>query len=159
MNFLKKRARLLLCCFIILAFFVPAYDNISGFGFVRLAFTESENNSEIKFADILIIIVPLLALFLSALVILLRTVAYLPTRRLHLTLPLLFLLSFFGVMYISGGNTAGNFSHPRVFLQMQPGFYITAFASLLLVFTRDYKKKKHRKRKPVPDAQEAAAAA
>ena len=94
---------------IIIAFFVPAYNNISGFGFISLAFTESKKNGEITFTDILIIIVPLFALFLAALVILLRTVAYRPTRRLYLTLPLLFLFFFFGVMYQTTKQQPGPF--------------------------------------------------
>lgn len=159
MNFLTTRARLLLCCVIIAAFFIPAYNNISGAGFIRLAFIEGESHSEITSTDVLIAVIPLILIPFSALVILLRSAAYMSTRKTYLALPLLFMAFFFGVLYLSSGNTSGSFSSPKVFFQMQPGFYIAGLASFLLLFTKTYKKRRHKRIVHIPDASEQAVTA
>ena len=144
MKILKTKARLLLCGVIIAAFFIPAYNNISGLSFINRAFSEAKTHNEITETDVLITIIPLLFIPFSALLILVRAVAHVSTRKTYLALPLLFMLFFFGILYISSGNTSGGFSSPKVFFQMQPGFYIAGLASLLVIFTKNYKKRRHR---------------
>ena len=146
MKFITTKARLLLCGVIIAAFFIPAYQNISGFTFINYAFSEAKSNSEITEMDVLITIVPLLFIPLSALFILVRARLYLVTSKIYLALPLLFMLFFFGIIYLSERNSASGFSSPATFFYMQPGFYIMILASLLLIFTKTYKKRRRRRR-------------
>lgn len=156
MKFITTNARQLLCGVIIAAFFIPAYNNISGFGFIDHAFSAVNSQNEITETDVLIIITPLLFVPFSALFILLRTASRISSRKTYLVLPLLFMLFFFGVIIISAANSSGQFSNPKVFFQMQPGFYIAGLASVLLIFTRNPKKRKRRKRTPSTETIAAA---
>lgn len=145
MKFIKTKARVLLCVVITAAFFIPSYNGISGFSFINRAFSETVTNSEITETDVLITIIPLLFIPLSALMILICAWLQVTTRKIFLALPLLFMLFFFGILYLGASNSSDGFSSPGVFLRMQPGFYIAGLASLLLIYTKNYKKRKHRR--------------
>ena len=145
MKYLKTRARLILCILIIAAFFIPSYNNVSAYGFIKLAFLETKDHSEVTSTDVLITIVPLLLVPLSALVIVIRTAVHLPTRKTYLGLPLIFLIFFFVILLPGGSTISGKFSDPKVLLEMQAGFYLAATAAVLLLFTRSFKRKRQRR--------------
>jgi hypothetical protein len=151
MKYFKTKTRLLLCGVIIAAFFLPAFEGISGFLFVRLAFSEVGSHSEITQTDVLLAIIPLLLVPLSSLAILLASSLHLTIRKIYLIFPLAFMFSFFGLLVLTARNNSGAFASPTVFLNMQPGFYIAGLASTLLIFSKDLKKKKRRKRVATPD--------
>src|ERR671912_873499 len=156
MKFITTNARLLLCGVIIAAFFIPAYNNISGFGFINHAFLEVNTQNEITETDVLITITPLLFIPFSALFLLVRTAAHVSSRKMYLALPVIFMLFFFGIIFLTSRNSTGGFSSPTVFFQMQPGFYITVLASVLLIYTKN--RRKRRRRRSVQSTETAAAA-
>lgn len=156
MKFITTNARPVLCGVIIAAFFIPAYHNISGFGFINHAYSEVNSQNELTKMDVLITITPLVFIPFSALFILVRSAVHIPSRKTYLALPLLFMCFFFGIIYLSSGNSGGGFSSPRVFFQMQPGFYIAGLASVLLIFTKNHRKR--RRRRSVAPAETIAAA-
>jgi hypothetical protein len=145
MKLLNNKSRLLFCSLIIAAFFIPSYNNISGFGFINLVLQEAKTPGEITLTDAVVIIIPLLFIPISALIVFIRSALHLPTRKTFISCPLLFLFFFFAVLVFSAKNASADLSSPGNLLDMQIGFYIAATASLFLIFTKNGRKKKVRR--------------
>ena len=156
MKTLSQKARLLLCSLIILAYFIPSYNGISGFSFVSLAFSEPEVNSDITSTDVLILIIPLLFTPLSALVLLLISSLKIPARKIYMAMPLTGIVAFVSILVLASGNGSGNFSNLSFLLQMGGGFYLALTASFLLPFTKNPHRKRVKKRKTSPPLEIAA---
>lgn len=150
MKLLATQYRLFLPVLIIAAFFIPAYHNISGFNFISLALAEPKGHADISQTDALIIILPLVFIPLSALLIFIRSYLHLPTRMTVVVLPFLFLVFFIALLPFSRNINRSDLSFPKILFTMQIGFYVVAISSLLLIFTKNYRKKKVRK-VSVPD--------
>lgn len=156
MKFIIIKGRPLLCCLILIAFFIPSFENVSGLGYINHAFSEVRKSGEITRTDALITIIPLLLIPFFALIILIRSIRHMNTRKTYLALPFVFLCFFFAILFLTSGST-GSFSSFKVLFQMQIGFYLSAMASLLLVFTKHYKRKRSKRRtEQAPEASTAA---
>lgn len=156
MKTLAKKARLVLCSLLIVAFFIPSYNGISAFNFIPIAFAQPEVNSEITLTDVLVAVVPLFFIPLSALGILFLFWMKMPARKTYLALPLFSILTFTGILF-TGLNSGSAFSSGRAFLmQMGIGFYIALIAAVLLPFTKRSVRK--RARQPKSESQVEIAA-
>jgi uncharacterized membrane protein YhaH (DUF805 family) len=146
MRAIISKARYLLCCLIILAFFIPSYQNISGFSFIPLAFSAVEGQSEISSIDVFIAVVPLVLIPVSALAILVRTSLRKTTRKTIKALPLICLFIFTVILFMSLRSiSGGGRSSLRILSHMQGGYYVVAVASLLLPFTKAPYKRRSKK--------------
>lgn len=143
---LSTKSRLLFCILIIAAFFIPAYHNISALGFISLAFQEADKHADITFIDVLILITPLVFIPVTALVIMIRSVTYVPIRKTIIVLPFLLLVFFLAILSFSGNSNSYNLFASTILLNMQVGFYLAGAASLLLIFTKNHSRRHKRKR-------------
>lgn len=132
MRFSRNQYRSLYATLIIVAFFIPAYNNISAAGFLSLALNTVRSDDEMTIFDFVIISFPLFLILLTAFIILFQSLRKRSSTSLLLGLPL-FSLAFFIVLLSFDLNkevsNAGIFS---LLKNMRYGFYIASFAALLL---------------------------
>ena len=147
MKFLPTKSRRLLPVLIVAGFFIPAYHGISAFQFVLLALQEAKLHSDITISDALIIVVPLGLVPLTAIGIFIRAILKKTIRTTVTALPALLLFFTLAIVSFSGTISGYDVSFPSVLIHMQPGFYIIAFASLLLIATKDQRRRRVRKMK------------
>jgi len=156
MKLLNTKTRLLLCLFIIAAFFIPAYNNVSGFNFISIALSEAKTPGEVTLTDVIIVLAPLVIIPISALVIFIRSAIHLSTRKTFISLPFLFLAFFFAVILLSARNISTELSGMGALFNMQLGFYLAAASSALLIFTKNSGKKRAKKFEPEAETMIAA---
>ncbi|NTS41527.1 MAG: hypothetical protein EOO10_24025 [Chitinophagaceae bacterium] len=132
MRFSRNQYRAIYASLIIVAFFIPAYNNISAAGFLSLALNTVRSDDEMTMIDFVIISFPLFLILLTALIILFQSLRKRTSTSLLLGLPL-FSLAFFIVLLSFDVNkevsNAGVFS---LLKNMRYGFYIASLASVLL---------------------------
>lgn len=155
MKLLPTQGRLLFAALIIFAFFIPSFNGVSGFRFVLQAFAEANGEGELTITDAIIFIIPLLSIPLAGLIILFRSIAELPTRKSFIYLPLLLMGFFFCMLYF---NQRFQSYYPGVtglLKRMQPGCYIGMVSAACLAFTKDFRKKRVRRKKSfiIPDTE------
>ncbi|RYZ30036.1 MAG: hypothetical protein EOO10_04240 [Chitinophagaceae bacterium] len=143
MQTLISKLRYILCFVIISAFFLPSYQDISGFTFIPLAFSSTDDQSEISTADVFIATIPLILIPVSSIAILVRTYMRRQLRQTFKALPLICLAVFTILLFLSLRTIAGGgMSSLRILSHLREGFYITAIASMLLPFTKSpYRRK------------------
>lgn len=147
MKFFITNARLLLTGLIVAAFFLPSYGGISGFRFISLAFSEINRESEITSTDVFIMILPLIMIPVFALLLFIGAALKQPMRKILTGMPLICLCTFLAILLVGARNGSGSFSGPEFLVQMQVGFYLAFVASILLVATKDPRKKRVKRRK------------
>src|SRR5215204_2015816 len=107
MDFLIKQARIILCAVIILAFFIPAYQNISGFTFISTAFSKIDGQTEIMVEDVIITVIPLVMIPVSALLILIGTYRRRSIQKTFKALPLICLVIFTCILFMTLRSIVG----------------------------------------------------
>lgn len=135
MRLSRNKYRMIYSSLLIAAFFIPAYSGLSAFGFIRLAIGAVRTDAEVTIVDLLVIVLPLLFIFFSSLVILLRAIKRKPLNGLLLSLPLFFLLFFFLIISVDRSRQLTSTNLFNLMRDMSPGGYIAAFASVLLLFS------------------------
>lgn len=149
MKTLRRKARVILSTLICIVFFLPAYNGVSGFRFVSLAFSEVATNRELTQTDVLILVVPLVLVPLTALAIALISWLRISLQKIYTAMPLLCFLSFMAILLMSAGNGSSSFSKGTILSQMGLGFYLTLLAAAYLPFTKNPVVKKIRRRRSV----------
>jgi hypothetical protein len=146
MQTILSKSRFTLCYLILGAFFLPAYQDISGFTFIPMALSSTEEQSEISSADIFVAIIPLVLIPLSSIAILVRTYMRRPIRKTFKALPLISLAIFTFILFLSLRTIVGSgMTSLRILSHFREGFYLIAIASVLLPFTRSpYRRKVNR---------------
>jgi len=154
MKALTTKSRLLVCAVIIIAFFVPAYDGISGFSYISFAFKNLEGQTEITTMDVWVTIIPLLLIPISAAAILVRSYYKLSTRKTYMFLPAVCFGFFTVILFFSQKSGGAVFSGRVVLMEMTIGFYLTAIGCAILPFTKTPRRRKSEK--PVSGEMEMA---
>lgn len=131
----RNTYRMMYSALLLATFFTPAYNNISGFHFIGLAFGTAQSDAEVTFVDLLVVVVPLLFVPLSALLILYRAARRRPFTGLLLALPLFFLLFFFLILSFDVNRQAANSGLFSFLRNMSLGFYMAACAAVLLLLS------------------------
>jgi hypothetical protein len=139
-------ARFILCGLIILAFFLPAYQGISGFSYIPFAFSTLEGQNEITETDIWVTIIPLVLIPITVVVILFRAYMRLSTRKTVMFLPALCFAFFTIILFVSQKSGGASFSGRAVLFEMTIGFYLMALGCAFLPFTKTPRKRKAVKR-------------
>lgn len=137
MKKLNRRARIILTLLIIAAFFVPAYKTYSPFDFIYLAIDEANSEVDVTAMDVLVVLIPLLSIPFTALLILIRSLKKLPSRRTLRILPFLF---FSFVLMIIFFLQHSQFSVETVLMflnSMELGFFVLALTTFLLIFVKN----------------------
>jgi glucan phosphoethanolaminetransferase (alkaline phosphatase superfamily) len=147
MKLLSNKTRLLLSILIIISFFLPAYNAISAFKFISLALSETTPPTDINLIDVLMILAPLVLIPIIAIVVFIRSYMKASTPTTVTGLPLLFLMFFFGILFFTGNISSISSPAYKFLLKMQIGFYLTVIASLLLLFTRNGRQHRHKRRR------------
>jgi glucan phosphoethanolaminetransferase (alkaline phosphatase superfamily) len=143
---LSNKYRLPLAILNLISFFIPAYDNTSGFQFIGLAFAEAEARAEITLIDVLIIITPLIFIPVITLVVCIRSAMKARIRTTIIGLPLVLLVFFFVLLVFTGIASNDHITASKLFFSMEIGFYVAAIASLLLIFTKNGSRHKRRRK-------------
>lgn len=120
---------------VIIAFFIPAYHNVSAFGFLIMISGYIDTDSEITLIDLSVVLLPLLLIPATALLILIKAISKKPLSSLLLSLPFFSLTFFFLILSVDMNRHVNSNSILELFTQMSVGFYLAAFASLLLLFS------------------------
>ena len=146
MQTLFSKGRYPLCLLIILAFFLPSYQNISAFSFVPQAFSFAEDQSEISSADVLIAVVPLVLIPLSSVLIMVQTYLRKVIRQSIKALPFICLSLFTVILFLSLRTLVGSgMTTLRILSHLGAGFYLTLIASALVPFTKSPYRRKTRR--------------
>jgi hypothetical protein len=140
-----SKARYTLCTLIILAFFLPSYQDISAFNFIPLAFSSADEQSEISSADVFIAVVPLVLIPLSALAIIILTSMRRVIRKTFKALPFICLAIFTFILFLSLRTIEGSgMSSLRTLSHLGVGYYLVAICSVFLPFTKSPYRRKMR---------------
>lgn len=131
----RNRCRMVYSALLLAAFFIPAYNNVSAYGFIGLAIASVKTDAEVTFLDALVILIPLLFIPLSALLILFRAFRKKPFNGLLLSLPLFFLLFFFFILSFDVNRQTSDADMIGLLKGMRFGFYIAALAAVLLLLS------------------------
>jgi len=91
----------------------------------------------------------------STAVLLLRTWLRIPTRRVYVAMPLIFFMFFSGLFFTSQTSLAGP-SSVNLFTPAEFGFYLAAVCSVMLLFTKNQKRKRRRKIETEPEKELAS---
>lgn len=136
MRISRNHSRAICALLIIIAFFIPAYGNISALDFLNLAIHSVNNDAELTLLDLVIVSIPLLLVPLTALLILYRSLQKRTLNSLLLGLPF-FSLAFFMLLvsFDINKNVSGS-GMLMLVRNMRFGFYVAASASLLLLFSQ-----------------------
>jgi hypothetical protein len=135
MSFNRNRSRAIYAALLLLAFFIPAYNQVSAFRFLIQAVSSAGNDNEITLVDLLVVLLPLLLIPATALLILVKAVNKKPLNSLLLSLPFFSMSFFFLILSFDINRQASGSNALGLLKQMSPGFYLAAFASLLLLFS------------------------
>ncbi|MBB1287214.1 hypothetical protein HRH25_22750 [Flavisolibacter sp. BT320] len=136
MRISRNQYRAFYASLIIIAFFIPAYDNISAVGFLNLAFGTVSNDDEMTMVDFIIISFPLLLIPLTALIILFKSLRKKALNSLLLSLPFFSLAFFMLLLSFDMNKEVNNSGIFSLIKNMGFGFYIVCLASLLLLFSQ-----------------------
>lgn len=136
MRISRNQYRTLYASLIIIAFFIPAYDNISGAGFLNLAFGTVNRDDELTMVDFLIISIPLLLIPLTAFIILFKSLRKKSLTGLLLSLPFFSLVFFILLLSFDMNKEVNNAGIFSLLKNMRYGFYIASMASLFLLFSQ-----------------------
>lgn len=135
MRIKRNHQRVLCAALVLVAFFAPAYGNVSAFQLIFLALSSVHAESEITLVDVLIILLPLLLIPAAAAIILIRAIYQKPPNSFLLGLPFFALAFFFVIFSFDVNRQVGTVSVFGLLGKMQTGFYVAAFASLLLLLS------------------------
>lgn len=135
MRFTRNQYRALYASLIIVAFFIPAYNNISAAGFLSLALGTVKSDDEMTMIDFVIISFPLILILLTAFLILFRSLRKRSSTSLLLGLPFFSLAFFIVLLSFDVNKEVSNTGIFSLLKNMRYGFYIASFASLLLLFS------------------------
>lgn len=144
MKRLQTRSRIPLCGCILLSFFLPAYKHYSAFQFIGIVRNSIDKAYDITNTDAVIAISLLLLIPFSTAVLLLRTWLCIPTRRVYVAMPLIFFMFFSGLFFATQTSLAGP-SSVNLFTPAEFGFYLAAACSVMLLFTKNQKRKRRKK--------------
>lgn len=147
MNRFQREARPLICLLIVATFFLPAYRQLSGFTFVKLALNGPESGSQLTFADTVVAILPLLLIPAVAAMLLVRSLQRVPVRKTYVTLPLVFLIFFSGIVAWSERHSTDIRSLFDIVKHVRPGYYAAVLCCGILPFTRNRKRRRHSRRR------------
>ncbi len=131
----RNKYRALYAALVLIAFFIPAYSNVSAFQFLFLAVGSITGESEITLLDLAVVLIPLLLVPLGAALILIRSVKKKPLNSLLLGLPFFSIAFFFLILSFDVNRQVNNTNAFGLLKQMSIGFYIAASASLFLLFS------------------------
>jgi hypothetical protein len=145
MKLFKTKARVPLCGFIFLAFFLPAYQGNSAFQFISIVLSQVNKAYDITTTDAYIAIFSMLLIPFSALLLMIRTALRIATRSIYVAMPLIFFLFFTGLLFTNISSVT-NSSRFNAFAHTGIGFYLAALACILLLFTKNPRKKSRRRR-------------
>ncbi len=135
MSIKRNQYRAIFAVVVIVAFFIPAYNSVSAFQFLLLALGSLRNDSEITLVDLLVILLPLLLVPATALLILFQALNKRRVNSLLLCLPFFSMAFFFLIFSFDRVRQVSSFSVLNLLTEMRVGFYLAAFASLLLLFS------------------------
>ncbi|HZH64408.1 MAG TPA: hypothetical protein VEY10_05895 [Flavisolibacter sp.] len=147
MLFLTSKSRLPLAILLLLSFFIPASNNISAFNLIAIAFSEAKSQADITAVDVFVGIAPLVSIPILAIVISVRSAMQLSIRKTVLLLPLVLLIFFFTLLSFTLNSSRIHLSGSKLLSNMQIGFYLAVVASLLLVFTKNWRRHRRKRRK------------
>jgi hypothetical protein len=131
----RNQCRAVYAALIILAFFIPAYDQTSALHFLFLSVGTVGTDSEITLLDLGVILLPLLLVPFTAIVVLVKAVKKRPLNSLLLSLPFFSLAFFFLILSFDVSRQVNSTTVFSFVTQMRVGFYLAAFASLLLLLS------------------------
>jgi hypothetical protein len=131
----RNQYRAIYAALLIIAFFIPAYDDVSAFQFSLLVLRSAGADNEITLLDLLVILLPLLLILLTAMLILFKAVNKRPLNSLLLCLPFFSIAVFFLLLLFDINRQIDGTSLLNLLTQMHIGFYVAGFASLLLLFS------------------------
>ena len=138
MQTIINKARIISCFFILLGFFIPSYNGVSGLTFIPLVFSAIEETSEITIVDAFVAIIPLVFIPLSTIAVLIRTFRLKPTRKTYRALPLICLFAFSIILVMSLKTISGSgMTSLQTFAQIRGGYYMAGIFCLILPFTRN----------------------
>ena len=146
-RFLSK-ARVLLCGLILLSFFLPAYAHYNAVQFISFLLEAVNKAYEITAADAFLAIATLLIIPFSALALIVCSYQRKPVRRIYAAVPLIFFLCFTGLLFTNETGQAGDRAY-NYFAAAGPGFYIAGLSCILLLFTKNPRRKRGNHKQPV----------
>ena len=120
---------------LLVAFFIPAYGNISALDFLRLAIGVVNSDAELTLFDLVIVSLPLLLIPFAAGLILVRSLRKKGLNGLLLGLPFFSLLFFILLLSFDMNRHAGSLGVLGFLKELRIGFYLAGVASLLLLFS------------------------
>lgn len=135
MRISRNQYRAIYASLIIIAFFIPAYDNVSALGFLNLVIGSVGNDAELTLIDLVIILFPLLLVPITAVIILFRSLRKKALNSLLLGLPFFSLAFFILLLSFDINKDVSNPGVLGLIKDMSIGFYLACFASLLLLFS------------------------
>lgn len=135
MRISRNHSRAICASLIIIAFFIPAYDNISALDFLHLAIYSVSNDAELTFVDLLIVSTPLLLVPLTAIIILYRSLQKKALHHLLLALPFFSLTFFLLLVSFDINKDLAGSGIVSLLKNMRTGFYLAALAALLLLLS------------------------
>lgn len=135
MSLHRNQYRAFYAALIVAAFFIPAYDKVSAFQFLWVAVDSIDNDTELTFIDLMVVLIPLLLIPFTAVLILFRAIRNKSQNSLLLGLPFFSLIFFFLLLSFDMSQQASTLNALELLKQMQVGFYIAALASLLLLLS------------------------
>ena len=135
MNLNRNQYRAIFAMVVLIAFFIPAYERVSAFQFLFLVLNSFDSDGEITLLDLLVILLPLLLVPAAAVLILLRIVNKKPVTSLLLCLPFFSVAFFFFIFSFDRIRQVNSVTMLNLLAEMRVGFYLAAFASLLLLFS------------------------
>lgn len=147
MQALFRQARVVLSGLILIAFFLPSYNGISGHQFIGIVVSEIRVNNDLTSADMFIVLLPLLLVPVSAFLIGFASWFGVSVRRTIIALPLLALFGFTCVFVLSAGSASAEVSPLAILFRMGIGFWLALFAAAGLPFTKNPARLKARRRR------------
>ena len=135
MRITRNHSRAICASLIIMAFFIPAYGEVSALDFLNLAIHSASNDAELTLFDLIIVSVPLLLVPLAAILILFRSLRKRTLNSLLLGLPFFSLTFFIVLVSFDINQGTGSSGILNFFKNMRIGFYLAGLASLLLLFS------------------------
>jgi hypothetical protein len=136
MRITRNQSRAVCASIIIIAFFIPAYGEVSALGFLNLAIHSASNDAELTLFDLTIVLIPLLLIPLTAILILFRSLQKRTLNSLLLGIPFVSLIFFMLLVWLDINQGMESPGVLRFFKNMRLGFYLAGLASLLLLFSQ-----------------------
>jgi hypothetical protein len=131
----RNQYRAVCAVLIIVAFFIPAYRNVSAFNYLWLAINARTTDTELTLIDLAVVLLPLLLIPVAAIMVLVRALKRKTQNTLLLCLPLFSLFFFFLILSFDISRQVSNLNTLELLKQMSVGFYVAALASVFLLLT------------------------